>query len=225
MMNFVFKPQDRFEGDKESFLQFQAKIKKVSKEESIRLGEELEKILNKPPYENQTADIEKLVLGGANLDIRLGKNGDHPLLFCVKKNNQDWFRIFARAGIPVDKPNDYGTTALMRAARHDRLNIFDDCIFLGADVNLQCSDGDTAAHSASRHNSLGALKKLYALGADFSKVNNEDKSAIDVAGSDTTKQFFKNLGKNSPQKNGPTTESDVQNEIASAQSKFNEMIK
>ena len=84
-------------------------------------------------------------------------------------------------GVPVDVSNEYGWTALHRAAKHNREDIAKQLLQAAADVNKQTNNGDTPLHWAAFHNSHDVARLLVEGGADMSLMNKWNQTPLDRA--------------------------------------------
>ena len=65
-----------------------------------------------------------------------------------------------KAGIPVDACDEYGRTALIRAAMHNQTDVVRYLLGKAANVNKQERGGWTALHAASRYNRTDVMRIL-----------------------------------------------------------------
>lgn len=194
MKKFRMFAIDCFAEDKENFSDFQARIKKVSKEKGEELANEIWGLLSpiklskndvSASRRNDDVDgelapkIKELVLQGADVSI-LFKN-DNFLVRSAKAGLIECFKIFIRAGMDIDIQNGYGTTATMAACMYNFPEILKLCVLLNANLDMQCSDGDCAFHCASRHNREECIDILNEAGANPTIKNNDGKTPLDVA--------------------------------------------
>ncbi len=169
--------------DNKSLEDFRKKIKKVDKEESDKLGEELHKIIKM--YGESEENLEKiteLIYKGANVNYKESKKGDFPLLLSTRNGKKNYTYLLLRAGADVNLTNNYNTTATMAAARHGYTDLLEVFILLGADVNIQCIDGDTALFSAKLHSKQECFDLLVKNGAYLTHRNLVNKSILDIDG-------------------------------------------
>lgn len=169
--------------DNKSLEDFRKKIKKVDKEESDKLGEELHKIIKM--YGESEENLEKiteLIYKGANVNYKESKKGNFPLLLSTRNGKKNYTYLLLRAGADVNLTNNYNTTATMAAARHGYTDLLETFILLGADVNIQCIDGDTALFSAKLHSKQECFDLLVKNGAYLTHRNLVNKSILDIDG-------------------------------------------
>lgn len=83
-----------------------------------------------------------LLSGGASLDADL--NGDHLLILAVGANCRDGIEMLLSKGMNIDKPNDEGMTALMRAAGEGYVELVELLLAKGADMELQNKNNQSA---------------------------------------------------------------------------------
>lgn len=81
----------------------------------------------------------------------------------------------------MDVSNEYGWTALHRAAKHNREDIAKQLLQAAADVNKQTNNGDTPLHWAAFHNSHDVARLLVEGGADMSLMNKWNQTPLDRA--------------------------------------------
>lgn len=83
--------------------------------------------------------------------------------------------------MPVDVSNEYGWTALHRAARYNRKDVAKQLLLAGADVNKQTNNGDTPLHWAAFNNSCEVARLLVDKGADITLKNKWNQTPLDRA--------------------------------------------
>ena len=120
--------------------------------------------------------IKELIRAGANND-----RGD-MLIVAIENHNSEALKYFIESNFSnVNMLNlqDTGSmeTALMFAARKEILEIVKELIILGADVNLQNTDGNTALMFAAEKGNLSIVKELIKAGANVKIKNNKGKLA------------------------------------------------
>lgn len=131
-------------------------------------------------------DIVNEALDGRKRNIKTGYRGDTSLLMCAKKGFYKRFFTLVMAGANINARNDRLSTAVMWSARNGYVDILQDLILLGADLNLKSLlDGDTAMHSAARHNQVECVKMLIAAGVSTNILNDNNKTPLDLANEET----------------------------------------
>ncbi|MFI3260655.1 MAG: ankyrin repeat domain-containing protein [bacterium] len=167
----------------ESISEYQKRINTdISEEEADILGNKILEVITNKSYRkldntNTVCDIEKLILAGANLDVRR-ENGETAFIYSVKKGYYITFATLAMAGAKVNAQSSFLSTALMWASRYGYIEIVEDLILLGANLDMQCSDGDTALHSAAIHNQYDVIKLLIESGCIINLKNLKGKEPI-----------------------------------------------
>ena len=87
---------------------------------------------------------------------------------------------FFEAGWDVNRRRD-GTTPAMDAARFDKVEVFEQILRYGPDLNLKSPNGNTALHFAVASKAYAVAELLVEAGADRSVKNDADHTALDVA--------------------------------------------
>lgn len=174
--------------DEKSLKKFRDSIKKRNEEQSEELGKQLYELIDSIKYERLDPDqaynnAKKLILRGADVDYQNPGNGNFPLFTCAMRGYTKLAILLLQAGANVNLQNTYGTTALMKASRHEFADIVSVLLLMGADVNIQCSDGDTALFSAKQHNSNMAARILIEHQASLTHMNSNGKTLKDITGS------------------------------------------
>ena len=85
------------------------------------------------------------------------------------------------SGMPVDIVDEYGYTALMRAAMFNRTDVVCCLLEKGANVDKPLRDGWTALYWASIYNYTDVIKILLQHGARTDNKSNDGITPIDVA--------------------------------------------
>lgn len=177
--------------------EFRSKIKKVSKEESKRLGKELYDLITKKDYkDNDKTKVIELIYKGADVNYKEETKGNFPLLVCARKNYLMTFLALIRGGANIDQCNYYRTTATMASARHGNLIILKLLIAQGADINKRCIDGDNALFSAKRHNKTECFNLLVKAQAYLNNKNILNQTILDIDGNENFDiPYFRNCTK------------------------------
>lgn len=163
------------------------KISYGGEELSAKRGKELFDYISSLRKKQNVSDdimnkIYGLVLFGADINYKDSVKGDFVLLLSIRKELPIIADYLISMGANINLSNNYGTTALMAAARHDYFSIVKRLIAMGADVNAQCIDGDTALISSLIHSNTSIVNYLIEHGAQINHKNLEGKSAIDYNG-------------------------------------------
>lgn len=207
--------------DEESIKSFRGKVKKVSKEESNKLGKELFDLVNTKGYkdnnEENLSKVESLIKNGANLEYKNETKGDFALLRCARKNYINTFILLVKGGANLDQINNYKTTATMGSARHGNKEILEILIKLKANIQAKCLDGDTALMSAKNHDRKTCFQMLIEAGAYINNKNIAGNDVFDI-NSDKNEQYKKMVPQSSttPIEENMTTEEDVNKLLAEA---------
>jgi ankyrin repeat protein len=118
-----------------------------------------------------------LIRVGANVDAKIypnAKNGGTALMWVA---NVEIAKLLIQANANVSATNEYGKTALMRAAELNRLEVLQIFIAAGADVNAADQDGNTALMYAALEGHIKIVEALVEQGADVDATNHEGKTA------------------------------------------------
>lgn len=167
--------------DEKSIEKFRKKIKTVTEEEAETLGKELFDTIFKSGFNDNEDKIIELIYKGANIEYKNATKGNFPLLICARKNYIKTFIALLKAGANVNQTNDYLTTSVMGSARHGNKEILELLIFMGADVNARCLDGDSAIMMAKRHDMVECFDMLVNAGAYLNNRNMHNKTIADIS--------------------------------------------
>ena len=143
---------------------------------------EKSKALIQAALDNDTADVQRLIAAGANVNARDSRGT--ALGHAAVENSVDMARFLIEAGADVNAKNDDGETALMNALwvhRHQKsseMEIVKPLLEAGADVNAKCNDGTTALIYAARRSSVDVAELLIEAGADVNARDNRDRTAL-----------------------------------------------
>lgn len=86
------------------------------------------------------------------------------------------------ARMPVDSVDEFGFTALMRAAIYNRTDVIRVLLQRGADVNRRSViDGSTAIHRAALNNSTDVIRILMQHGATAKVQDNHGRTPVGLA--------------------------------------------
>ena len=81
--------------------------------------------------------------------------------------------------VHIDSIDEYGMTALMRAAANGHEGVCDLLITRGCKLDMQDEDGETALMKAARNGHIPTVIYLIEAGCDYSLRNKSGKSALD----------------------------------------------
>lgn len=87
-------------------------------------------------------------------------------------------------GADIDKENEFGNTALNRAAFNGRINMIRTLFNRGANIDYKNIYGTTALIVASRKNQVDAVRELLDLGANIDHQNEDGDTALIFAAHD-----------------------------------------
>ena len=102
-------------------------------------------------------------------------------MFAVQYRNAATAQILLDHGADVNGRDEYGKTALMRAASNSDTAMIAMLLDRGADVNIADNTGTTALMYAAHKAKAENIRLLLAHGADSSKRNNAGATASDIA--------------------------------------------
>ena len=97
---------------------------------------------------------------------------------------KDIARLLLRKGSEIDAQNNYGETALMKAASNDCENIVKLLLQNGANVNIIDAEGNNAlmwATGVPKEHTNSIVKLLIQHGADVTHVTYDNQSALTMA--------------------------------------------
>lgn len=112
----------------------------------------------------------ELVARGADVSAR-NDLGDTPLM-SIRTPLPD---------SPVTEDPNYENLDRQLAAQQERLNLLEELVALGVDINAQNNDGETALMTAAKYKELDIVEKLVELHALIDIVDNAGKTALDHA--------------------------------------------
>ena len=139
---------------------------------------------------NKLNPIEKLllskVLEALKSDLCETRNN---IYLRAAHGRTEHLKVTLRHGAPVNAVNDAKQTALHMAAGCRCTNLDSnqklECVQIllqhGASVHSRDEDGNTALHSAARAGNINCFKELVQAGAKTRKMNNDWKTALDLA--------------------------------------------
>lgn len=151
--------------DEESIKEFRSKIKKVSYEESQRLGSELFNGLTVLYLDKQ--NVDEYILSGADVnyfDTLIGIS----LLQILNLSSSSILISLIKAGANIDAKDRYGETAVMRYACFNNYEYLKILVLMGADLNIKNNNGNTALDIAIESGNTQCIKIL----KDAMELNN-----------------------------------------------------
>lgn len=210
--------------DTDSINEFKSKIKKVSQEESDKLGEELLKMIFNKKFNDNYEEALKLIYAGANIEVKTKDKGNCILLICSIRNYLNTFLLLIKAGANVNQVNNYLTTPTMASARHGNKEMLEILILMDADINARCLDGDNAIMMAKRHEQVECFNMLLNEQAYLNNRNLLNQTIIDIPGD---VNFDLSLFEDSSFSEiiVSKTEKDVLSLISEAENSLNKIIK
>jgi ankyrin repeat protein len=141
--------------------------------------------------EHEYLDIARLLLdNGADVNAKDRANHNKtPLYYAIENNHNNIVQLLIARGADINNVSD-SHTGFMAAIVYNNNEAIDILINAGANINEHGEIGYTALHFASRDNNLVAAQKLLAAGADRTLVNNNGKTALDLAKTDAMKALL-----------------------------------
>ncbi|NQU10637.1 ankyrin repeat domain-containing protein, partial [bacterium] len=113
----------------------------------------------------QTAELKKLIAGGAELDAA-NDQGETALMYAIVRGHPDCVRLLVEAGANVSATTAYYQFPLMFAAGRAEPDILELLLDKGASPNDETAERNTALHLAAKRNHLGNVRVLLRHGAD-----------------------------------------------------------
>ena len=84
--------------------------------------------------------------------------------------------------VDLNEADEHGRVALNEAARHNHVEVIEQLVEAGADLNARRPvDGWTAIISAAYYGATDAVQTLLELGADWTVANEEGRTALEIA--------------------------------------------
>jgi len=122
----------------------------VERPTDINLSQGGVPILNKAIIINRDIFAERLIVAGANLNIRSNNygGGDFPLMLASRKNNARIVEILIDYGADINYTDTMGITALMAASTSNRPDIVNILLNRGANIDFISYIGETALFKA-----------------------------------------------------------------------------
>jgi ankyrin repeat protein len=107
-------------------------------------------------------------------------DGWTPLRWALLNGNDSAVRVLVELGAEIDRQNNYGSTALIKAPFYES-SIVELLLALGADVNLVANDGRTVCLAAVMGKKRALLCALVAAGGDLDQLNEEGETPRMIA--------------------------------------------
>lgn len=138
--------------------------------------------------EGDVENTKLLIAMGADVNA-VSASGMSVLSYCAQSGQWDCANVLLDAGADPRIANVYGITPLHFLAGSgpnalseiDVNDLVHKLMKAGADINAQDVDGRTALHTAARHLCMATVDALIAHGASSTIVNNQGKTALDIA--------------------------------------------
>ena len=146
-------------------------------------------ITSKDPNKNLKI-IKFLLENGVDVNTRMKGSSEYNnatrLMYFIINNNKNAIELFMNhPDVDVNIKNYYGQTALMLACNYGTIELVDELLEKGADINDQDKDGNTVLYYTQ--NSL--LIPLLERGADETIKNNRGKTILEVLLSDDDRRY------------------------------------
>ena len=141
---------------------------------------ELEAALWRAVRKGDSARVKALTRGGAKLPPQTA--GKRTLVHeAVDTRAPDIIRTLGRAGVPTNRPDRFGETPLMRAARTESLDCISALHDTGVDLDQRDAGGRTALMIAAQHGRMNAVRLLIKLGARADLLDRQGFNAARLA--------------------------------------------
>ena len=175
-------------------------IKKISLEESNRLGKKLIEYLKKLRPKNYSYDAFKrvdenvllLINRGANINYKDDEYGDFPLILCIRKKCKKSILYLLQSGADINLSNNANITPIMEAAKEGLDNILELLILLGADVNSESIYGENALMMSKRNNQNKCFNILLNNQISIFHKNIQDETVLDITDNIDLKRLINN---------------------------------
>jgi ankyrin repeat protein len=151
--------------------------------------------------------VKVLLAHKADINARRTKDCSTPLICSLKKEDDDSFSDFSdqssnaeprvpvsellvaqyllSRGADVNLKTNAGETALYRAMVHRNVDVIRQLVELGADVNAVTQEGvSVLIQGISETSDLEIIKLIVKAGADVNHLDSQDKSAVNIAGTE-----------------------------------------
>ena len=129
--------------------------------------------------DGQVDCLTTLIEHGA--DVNAKASGWTPLHRATLCGRTECVTALLRHGADVNAGGPRNVTPLHWAAAYGRTECVTTLVQHGADVNSRDSRGNTPLHDASKSGHADCYEKLVQSGADTTLINNDNKTALDVA--------------------------------------------
>lgn len=131
--------------------------------------------------ENNTTMIEFLIENGANINHK-NKEGRTPLMVAsYNRHRQEAMCSLIHMGADVNATDNMGRDAFMHAINNNNGAMMDILLKAGANINHRDTEGYTPLMICAKRGNREGLRVLIARGADVFCVNEQGKSAYDIA--------------------------------------------
>lgn len=122
-----------------------------------------ESALHKAIREHHLPVVKQLLAAGADIELQEEKYGCPPLMFAIRRSNEDIIQLLLRSGAAVNRVNYAGFTALMYAVIFQpKVSLISQLLISGAYTQAQNDTGKTAhdfarqlAHNATQPSFMG----------------------------------------------------------------------
>lgn len=149
--------------------------------QQVLIDRKNDRIYDKEDIEENLKETENLIMAGADLEYKYDDSKDTHLIYCSRCNLYYHSQLFIKGGADINARNYYLSTATMFSAKKGYNELLIDLNLLGANINLQCKDGDAALHSAAHHNQIKSGLILIYNNAFINILNNKGQSPIAIA--------------------------------------------
>ncbi|GLH09595.1 Palmitoyltransferase Hip14 [Gryllus bimaculatus] len=114
------------------------------------------------------------------------------LLWAAHEGRYEALQSLLESGVDVNKDTDEdGASALYYAAQSGHTACVAELLRRGADANLKCKKGESPLHRSSAYGHVECVRVLLAAGADKAAKNDNNKTALDIAGSETVRALLR----------------------------------
>jgi ankyrin repeat protein len=109
-------------------------------------------------------------------------DGYSTFMACARNGEVEKIReILIKKYVNVNDVNDYGSTALIIAASKGYVDIINELIIYGADLNVQNKILGSALMYAAANGHINAVESLISSGANVNLENEKGRTALDYA--------------------------------------------
>lgn len=161
---------------------------------------ETQRTLNHAIVWGDTAEFERLLASGVDINKSWRLDGDSPLITAIRHKQDGMVKLLLSKGANVNAAGASGTTPLMRAVKNENIDLVKTLIERGADVRAQdafdfpvAKSGSTALHaiagSKDAEKSIAIATLLLQKGADINAGNEAEATPLHVAAARGTQQL------------------------------------